>query len=127
MGSRNSNNRNNAGPSQRCLRVSETIRSALANIFLQEGFYGSVLQGMSITVSEVRISPDLKNALVFVLPLGGKIPEGFLAAMEAMTPHFRHMLAGKIDLRVVPRLQFKIDESFEYANKINTLLSNIDK
>ncbi len=115
----------NKAPGQRQLKVSEAIRSALAKIFLEEDFYGSCLQGISITISEVRIGSDLKHAIVFVLPLGGKVPEGFLEALRDLVPQLRHKIGPFLKLRYTPNLSFRIDDSFEYANKINTILSKI--
>lgn len=108
--------------SQRQLRVGEEIRHALAAIFLTESFYDPGISLMSITVSEVRISPDLRNATVFVLPLGGKAPDGFIPMLEKATPQIRHFLAKKIHLKFLPQLYFKMDKSYEYAQNIDDLL-----
>lgn len=119
--------RNKQGPSQRQLRVAETIRGILSRTFLQESFYGSSLQGVSITVSEVRISPDLKNATAFVAPLGGNIPQGFLATLNERAPHFRYAVGKELTLRHVPAIIFRLDDSFEQAKKINDLLDKVSK
>ncbi len=113
------------GPGQRQLRVAETIRAILSRAFLQESFYGSVLQGISITVSEVRISPDLKNATAYVVPLGIVPPDGFLEGLNERAPQFRYMVGKELVLRHVPMIIFRLDDSFEQAKKINDILDKI--
>ncbi len=113
---------NSSPPSQRQLRVGEEVRHALASIFLQESFYEPGMAGMSITVSEVRISPDLRNATAFVLPLGGKAPEDFMVTLTRITPQIRHYLAKRVHMKFLPQLYFKMDKSYEYAQKIDNLL-----
>lgn len=115
---------NSAPRSQRQLRVGEEIRHALASIFLTESFYEPAISNMSITVSEVRISPDLRNATAFVMPLGGKAPDDFLDVLERLTPQIRHYLAKKIHLKYLPQLYFKMDKSYEYAQNIDNLLGS---
>ncbi len=115
---------NNLEPSQRQLRVGEEIRHALSSIFLQESFYEPELAGISITVSEVRVSPDLRNATVFVSPLGGNAPTGFLDCLNNVSPQIRFYLGKKIQMRFLPQLYFKLDNSYEYAKKINELLDS---
>lgn len=113
--------------SQRQLRVGEEIRHALAAIFLQESFYEPSISSMSITVSEVRVSADLRNATAFVLPLGGNAPEDFLETLARITPQIRFYLAKKVQMKYLPQLSFKIDKSYEYAQKIDNLLGSADK
>lgn len=112
-------------PSQRQLRVAEAIRSVLATALLQESFYGSPLEGVSITVSEVRISPDLKNATAYVVALGGNAPEDFVDILNHHVSKFRYALGQEINLRYTPMLLFRRDESFEQAKKIHDILENI--
>ncbi len=112
-------------PSQRQLRVGEAVRSALAQVFLEENFYGTSMQGISITVSEARVSPDLKNVTVFVLPLGGKAPADFIHQLNDKVPYFRHVIGKKLALRYTPHLVFVRDDSFDEAHKIHSLLDKI--
>lgn len=109
--------------SQRQLRVGEEIRHLMAGIFMRgdvpwpHGFSSPV-----ITVTEVQVSPDLKNATIFVMPLGGVKMKETITVLNAIVGHFRHMLAQEITLRYTPKLRFTADESFEYAAKINKIL-----
>jgi ribosome-binding factor A len=83
-----------SGPSQRQLRVGELIRRTLSEILAQGGLHDPELDGVSITVGEVRASPDLKRAIAFVLPLGGANREAILAALRRNKPEIRHQLAA---------------------------------
>jgi len=114
-------------PSQRQLRVGEEIRHALSDIFLQGTLYAPALIGVSVTVPEVRISPDLKNATAYVFPLGGDAPEDFLKTLNTIAPQISHQMAKKVKLRFLPRLSFKIDDSFERADKIESILESISE
>lgn len=114
------------GPSQRQLRVAEAIRGVLATTLLHENFYGSPLEGVSITVSEVRISPDLKNATAYVVALGGNAPEDFVGILNQHVSKFRYAIGRDINLRYTPMVLFKRDESFEQAKKIHDILENIE-
>jgi ribosome-binding factor A len=111
-------------PSQRQLRVGEEIRSALAQIFAHGETHNPILDGSSITVSEVRISPDLKNATAYVMPLAGSNQEIVMAALKDNASRLRGMVTRKIILRTSPRIAFKLDTSFEEANRINLLLNS---
>ena len=109
-------------PSQRQLRVGEQIRHALARL-LQEGrTHVDALTHRDVTVTEVRVSPDLKSATVFVTPLGGQDVTGTLADLRTAAPLLRHELARDINLRFTPRLSFQADRSFDEAAKIDSLL-----
>lgn len=112
------------GPSQRQLRVGEEIRHILAEV-LSRGLSGDeILDRASITVSEVRISPDLMNATVFVLPLGGlHVPE-ILKALKEKSWYFRKEVARKLTTRVTPRLVFQADLTFDEAERIEKLLKS---
>ena len=114
------------GPSQRQLRVGEEIRSALAMIFAHGETHNPILDGSSITVSEVRISPDLKNATAYVMPLAGSNKEVVMAALADNASRLRGMVSRKIILRTSPRIAFQLDKSFEVAGRINELL-NLDR
>jgi len=111
-----------AGPSQRQLRVGEELRHALAQIIERAHFRDPVLQDVSVTFTEVRVSPDLKAATAFVTPLGGTGVDEVVAALRRATPYFRGQIARAVKLRVVPNLFFEADTSFDYANKIAGLL-----
>ncbi len=111
-------------PSQRQLRVGEEIRSALAQIFAHGESHHPVLDSASITVSEVRISPDLKNATAYVMPLAGSNKETVMEALKDQASRLRGMVSRKIILRTSPRISFKLDTSFEEANRIHMLLNS---
>ena len=114
-----------APPSQRQLRVGEEIRHSLAAIFMREELHDPALQGASVTFSEVRVSPDLKNATVFFLPLGGEDTAPIAKGLGRAAPHLRSLLARQLRLRVVPRLSFVADESFARAESIDRLLRQV--
>ncbi len=118
------------GPSQRQLRAGELIRHALVEIFQRGDLKDPALRGASITVSEVRASPDLKQASVFCAALGGgAAPERTAALIEALnrsTGAIRHMLAAKVDLKYTPALTFESDDSFVEARRIDELLARPD-
>lgn len=112
------------GPSQRQLRVGEEIRSALAMIFAHGETHNPILDGSSITVSEVRISPDLKNATAYIMPLAGGNKEVVMTALKDNASRLRGMVARKIILRTSPKIMFRLDDSFEVAGRINELLNS---
>lgn len=109
-------------PSQRQLRVGELIRHELARLVNDGAASDPVLREASITVSEVRVSPDMKNATAFVLPLAGSDSERVLSALRRAAPFFRHRLADQVELRHTPRLDFRLDLSFDEAERIERLL-----
>ncbi len=109
-------------PSQRQLRVGEELRHVMARLLNAGEAHDPDLAGASITVSEVRVSPDLKNATVFFLPLAGRNEAAVLAALKRAAPFFRHRLAEEMTLRFTPRLSFQLDRSFEEADRIERLL-----
>lgn len=116
------------GPSQRQLRAGELVRHALVEIFQREDLRDPALAGVSLTVTEVRMSPDLKQATVYVSPLGASIdedkhPEIFKALGHA-APHLRHLLGQKIDMKFTPALIFRSDERFAEARRIDELLAS---
>lgn len=116
------------GPSQRQLRAGELIRHALVEILQREDLREPALQGASITVSEVRASPDLKQATVYCALLGASIgkdahPE-IVKALNRAAPHLRHLLGQKIDMKFTPALVFRTDESFAEARRIDELLAS---
>ena len=111
-------------PSQRQLRVGEEIRAALAQIFMHGETHNPVLDSASITVSEVRISPDLKNATAYIMPLAGSNKTSVLAELKENAPRLRGLVSRHIILRTSPRISFVLDTSFEEANRINQLLNS---
>jgi len=116
---------NTAPRSQRQLRVGEELRHGLASIFLTESFYDPAIKGISITVSEVRVSADLRNATAFVSPLGGNASPEFMEGLKRITPQVRFYLAKKVQMKYLPEICFKIDTSYEYAQKIDNLLGTV--
>lgn len=117
--------RDGKAPSQRQLRVGEELRHSLAWILERGDFRDPALQGNPLTVTEIRISPDLKNATCFFTPLGGggeeKIAE-VLNALERAKGYFRHELASRVNLKYAPKLSFEFDHSFDEAGRIDALL-----
>ena len=100
------------GPTQRQLRVGEALRKALADIFLRIEIADPDLSGAAITVAEVRTSPDLKNATIYVLPLGGGNEDLVVAALERHKKFVRGELARRVSLRHTPELSFELDVTF---------------
>tara|TARA_B100002051_G_C16560834_1_gene547437 strand:+ start:289 stop:654 length:366 start_codon:yes stop_codon:yes gene_type:complete len=113
--------------SQRQLRVGEMIKQALSMIFLREEAKISEIDTKSITVTEVRMSPDLKNAKVFVIPLGGKDTEKVIDKLKEFSFVIRKVLSKKIMVKFLPKLFFVNDDSFEYAEKIENLIRETQK
>ena len=111
-------------PSQRQLRVGEELRSALAQIFAHGETHIPALDSASITVSEVRISPDLKNATAYVMPLAGTNKEMVMSELKEHAGHIRSVMSKHIVLRYTPKLNFKLDTSYEVAGRINELLNS---
>ena len=109
-------------PSQRQLRVSEVLRKALAEIFLREEMADPDLRGVPITVSEVRVSPDLRNATAFVLPLGGTNEAQVLAALRRNQRFLRGELARRVTLKFIPALAFEPDPSFGQSERVDAIL-----
>ena len=111
-------------PSQRMLRVGESVRHAIADVLSRGIVNDPVLEGHVITVPEVRMSPDLKLATVFVMPLGGKDVKPVLAALDRNRKFLRSELARKVNLRYAPDVRFRVDESFEKSSRIDALLQS---
>ena len=113
-----------AGPSQRMLRVGEMIRHALAEMLTRGDIHDDVLASHVITIPEVRMSPDLKLATVYVMPLGGKDVLPVIAALEANKKYIRTEIAHAINLKFAPDLRFRRDVSFEEATRIDRLIDS---
>ena len=111
-------------PSQRQLRVGEELRHAVAQVIERGEFRDPDLQGRAITVTEVRVSPDLRNATVFVVPLGGGDATPVLAGLKRAKAFLRHEISRLVPLRVVPDLWFQADLSFDQASRIEDLLKS---
>ena len=109
-------------PSQRQLRVGEEIRHALSAILMRGDVRDPDLQDASITVAEVRVSPDLRNATAFILPLGGERSAEILEALKRAAPFLRAQVSHAVRLRFAPSLSFQLDTSFDYADRISQLL-----
>ena len=112
----------NAPFSQRQLRVGELIKQSLGQIFLRDEAKLPVLETKNITVTEVRMSPDLKNARAYVIPLGGKDSEETVHVLTKFSHLIRKALSKKIEKKFLPRVSFVSDKSFDYAEKIEKLI-----
>jgi len=109
-------------PTQRQLRVSEEIRHVLSTLFFRGEFRDPDLIDAKITVTEVRISPDLKNATAFVARLGRSDIDALLPALKRAAPYFRVQLAHEMRLRVAPQVSFQPDTTLDYAMHVDSLL-----
>ena len=112
-----------AGPSQRQLRAGELVRHALAEILREEDIQDPALAGVSVTVTEVRMSPDLKHATCFVQPLGGGAASEVVAGLNRAAKFLRGRLGRVIELKFTPDLRFLHDESFDNAAYMNRLFA----
>ena len=123
----NSKSKNNSTKSQRQLRVGEELRHLISNALLRESFYDQIIENNTITVTEVNVSPDLKNAKVYIMPLGGENKFEVLDSLNKSNGRIKKLISSNINLRQIPKLQFKIDETFEYAKNIENILQKIKK
>ena len=112
---------------QRQLRVGEMIKQSLSMIFLKDEAKIPGINTKEITVTEVRMGPDLKTAKVFVLPLGGKNSEEIIGKLKEFSFIVRKVLSKKIIMKFLPKLFFVKDESFDYAEKIENLIKQANK
>jgi ribosome-binding factor A len=110
------------GGSQRQLRVGETVRHAIADILSQGSVHDPDLEGHIITVPEVRMSPDLKLATIYVMALGGRDTDVVIAALERNKKFLRGEVARRVNLKFAPELRFRVDERFDEAERIEKLL-----
>ena len=113
---------NNVPFSQRQLRVGELIKQSLGQIFLKDEAKVPVLETKNITVTEVRMSPDLKNARAYVIPLGGKNTDKAVSILTEFSHLIRKALSKKVDMKFLPKVHFVSDKSFDYAEKIEQLI-----
>ena len=120
------------GPSQRQLRAGELIRHALVEVLREEEIHDPAMEGVSVTVTEVRLSPDLKHATCFVEPLGAGIDsaptaghvEEIVKALNAHARFLRGVLGKHIDMKFTPDLKFRHDESFDAAGRMDRLFND---
>ena len=112
---------------QRQLRVGEMIKQALGMLFIRDEAKLLNLSTKEITVTEVRMSPDLKTAKIFVMPLGGKNAEEVIEKLKEFSFVIRKVLSKKIAMKFLPKLIFVKDESFDYAEKIENLIKQTQK
>src|ERR1022692_3179344 len=110
------------GGSQRQLRVGEIVRHAIADILSQGSVHDPELEGHIITVPEVRMSPDLKLATIYVMPLGGRDTDVVIAALERNKKFLRGEIAHRVNLKFAPDVRFRVDERFAEAERIDKLL-----
>jgi len=113
---------NNAPFSQRQLRVGELIKQSLGQIFLRGEAKVPILETKNITVTEVRMSADLKNARAYVIPLGGKNTEKAVDILTEFSSSIRKALSKKVNMKFLPKVSFVSDKSFDYAEKIEKLI-----
>ena len=118
--------RENTGKSQRQYKVGELIRKTLVEVFEKVEVRDPDLANVSITISEVSISPDLKAATVYVMPLGGDGQDNVLSGLRRASSFLRSKIAKIIQLRSVPRLDFKIDTAFDNSNNLNKVFKMAD-
>ncbi|MEX0752524.1 MAG: 30S ribosome-binding factor RbfA [Xanthobacteraceae bacterium] len=109
-------------PSQRALRAGELVRHALAEVLSRGEVHDSVLEGHLITIPEVRMTPDLRLATIYVIPLGGRDVKDVLAALKRNKKFLRGEIARRINLKFAPDIRFMFDERFEEAERIEKLL-----
>src|SRR5262245_1113892 len=111
-----------SGPSQRQLRAGELVRHALAEILSRGEVHDPVIEGLMITVPEVRMSPDLRQATAYVMPLGGRDEQAVLEALDRNRRFLRGEIARRVNLKFAPDIHFRLDERFDEAERIEKLL-----
>jgi ribosome-binding factor A len=111
-----------AGPSQRALRVGELIRHALSDMLTRGDVHDPVLEGHLVTVPEVRMSPDLRMATIYVMPLGGRDIKDVIEALDRNKRYLRGEIAHRVNLKFAPEIRFRVDERFDEAERIEKLL-----
>ena len=121
---RHKHHRDNApsGGSQRQLRVGELVRHALADMLARGDVHDPVIEGHLITVPEVRMSPDLRLATIYLMPMGGRDAEAVVTAFERHKKFLRAEIARRINLKFAPDIRFRVDERFAEAERIDKLL-----
>ena len=114
--------RTTAGPSQRALRAGELVRHAMADMLTRGEVHDPVIEGHLITIPEVRMTPDLRFATIYVMPLGGRDVNDVVAALERNKRFLRGEIARRINLKFAPDIRFRADERFAEAERIDKLL-----
>ena len=109
-------------PGQRQLRVGEELRHVLAEVLARDELRDPAMQGVSVTVSEVRIGPDLRRATAYVMPLGGQDVGDIIAALNRAAPFLRGRVSRMVNLKFAPSFVFEADIAFDEASKIDALL-----
>jgi ribosome-binding factor A len=115
-----------AGGSQRQLRVGELVRHELAAMLSRGDVHDPVIEAHMITVPEVRMSPDLRLATIYIMPLGGRDANDVLAALDRNKRYVRGEIARRVNLKFAPEIRFRIDERFDEAERIEKLLRTPD-
>ena len=110
------------GPSQRALRVGELVRHAMAEVLTRGDLIDDVVTSHVITIPEVRMSPDLKLATIYVMPLGGKDEKAVVEALQRHRRFLRGEVSRRLSIKFMPELRFRLDESFDEAARIDSLL-----
>ena len=111
--------------SQRQLKVGEELRHLISSALIRNNFYDEHIKDNNITITEVNMSPDLKNAKIYIMPLGGKNKVEVLNSLNKVTGRLKKIISTNISLRQTPKLLFQIDETFEYAENIHNILEKI--
>ena len=115
-----------SGGSQRQLRVGELIRHELADMLSRGDIHDPVVQAHMITVPEVRMSPDLRLATIYVMPLGGRDADKVIDALDRNKRYVRGEIARRVNLKFAPEIRFRVDERFDEAERIEKLLRTPD-
>jgi ribosome-binding factor A len=121
--------KNNKKPtlSQRQLRVGELIKKSLSDFLQKDAIHDPELLSKSITITQVMLSPDLKKANAYIIPLGGDNTEKIVSALNQNTKYIRGKIATSLSLKFIPTINFREDDSFKYAAKIDTILNKISQ
>ena len=117
--------KDNRAKSQRQMRVGEELRHLISNVLLRETFYDQIIETNDITITEVSVSPDLKNAKIYVMPLGGKQKFEVVNSLNKVKGRIKKLISNSITLRQIPKINFMIDESFENAKIIDDIIRKI--
>ena len=113
--------------SQRQLKVGEELRYLISNVLLKETFYNEHISNNNVTITEVDVSPDLKNAKVYIMPLGGEYQYEVVKSLNKVSGRIKKLISSSVKLRQMPKIYFKIDNSFENAKNIENILKKIKK
>lgn len=117
-----SQKRSSKTASKRQLRVGEQLRHILSSVLAEDNIHDPDVTGISVTVTEVQPSPDMRNATVYVIPLGGKKETQIIAGLNRSAGFIQGEIGKQLSMKFTPRLIFKIDDSFEYGDHIDALI-----